>query len=128
MGRPREGVGPTRSSRHAEIVTYRGVRAVKLVPATETAGKDEEMLAILDQPVFKDGTIDGCLFWAGHRHRGVTNSEPLTTEFTERCTDAARWIISEQSFKIFAAEAQRTRRNAEDNILRTAKWSQILRA
>lgn len=43
---------------HSEIVTYRGVRALKLVPAPETAGKDEEMLAILDQPEFKDGTIE----------------------------------------------------------------------
>jgi hypothetical protein len=40
-----------------EIVTYRGTRAVKLVPAPETAGKDEDMLALLDGPEFKDGTI-----------------------------------------------------------------------
>ena len=42
---------------HTEVVTYRGVRAVKLVPAAETAGKDEDMLALLDGPDFKDGTI-----------------------------------------------------------------------
>ena len=40
-----------------EIVTYRGVRAVKLVPAAETAGKDEDMLALLDRPEFRDGVI-----------------------------------------------------------------------
>jgi hypothetical protein len=43
---------------HTEIVTYRGVRAVKLIPAPETAGKDEDMLAILDRPELKDGTIE----------------------------------------------------------------------
>ena len=42
---------------HTEIVTYRGVRAIKLVPAPETAGKDEDMMAILDRPDFADGTI-----------------------------------------------------------------------
>jgi hypothetical protein len=42
---------------HTERVTYRGVRAVKLVPGPETAGKDEDMLAILDGAEFKDGTI-----------------------------------------------------------------------
>lgn len=43
---------------HTEVVTYRGRRAIKLVPASETAGKDEDMLAILDSSDFKDGTID----------------------------------------------------------------------
>lgn len=42
---------------HTEIVTYRGIRALKLVPAPETAGKDEDMLALLDGPEFRDGTI-----------------------------------------------------------------------
>ncbi len=42
---------------HTELVTYRGVRAVKLVPAPETAGKDEDMMALLDGPEFKNGTI-----------------------------------------------------------------------
>ncbi len=42
---------------HTEVVTYRGVRALKLVPAAETAGKDEDMLALLDGPDFRDGTI-----------------------------------------------------------------------
>jgi hypothetical protein len=42
---------------HTEVVTYRGVRAVKLVPAPETAGKDENMMALLEGPEFKDGTI-----------------------------------------------------------------------
>ncbi len=42
---------------HTELVTYRGVRAVKLVPAPETDGKDEDMLALLDGADFKDGTI-----------------------------------------------------------------------
>ena len=40
-----------------ELVTYRGVRAVKLLPAPETAGKDDDMLALLDGPEFGDGTI-----------------------------------------------------------------------
>jgi len=42
---------------HTELVTYHGVRAVKLVPAPETAGKDEDMMALLDGPEFKNGTI-----------------------------------------------------------------------
>jgi hypothetical protein len=41
----------------AELVTYRGVRALKLVPAPETAGKDEDMLALLEEPEFRNGTI-----------------------------------------------------------------------
>ena len=41
----------------AEVVAYRGVRSVHLIPAAETAGKDGAMLAILDSPAFKDGTI-----------------------------------------------------------------------
>jgi hypothetical protein len=40
-----------------DTVSYRGVRALKLVPAPQTAGKDEEMLALLDGPDFKSGTI-----------------------------------------------------------------------
>ena len=43
---------------HTEVVDYRGRRAVKLVPAPETAGKDEDMLAILDAAPFKDGTVE----------------------------------------------------------------------
>jgi hypothetical protein len=42
---------------HTEVVTYRGTRAVKLVPAPETVGKDADMLALLDGAEFKDGTI-----------------------------------------------------------------------
>lgn len=42
----------------AETVNYRGVRAVKLVPAPATAGKDLSMLALLDGADFKDGTIE----------------------------------------------------------------------
>jgi hypothetical protein len=41
-----------------ETVTYCGVRALHLVPAPETAGKDEDMLALLDGPAFTDGTIE----------------------------------------------------------------------
>jgi hypothetical protein len=41
-----------------EMVTYRGVRAVKLVPAPELAGKDGDMLALLDGPDFRNGTIE----------------------------------------------------------------------
>lgn len=40
-----------------EAVTYRGVKALKLVPAPESVGKDAGMLALLDGPEFKDGTI-----------------------------------------------------------------------
>jgi hypothetical protein len=40
-----------------ERVTYRGVKAIKLIPAPETAGKDEDMLALVEGPEFKDGTI-----------------------------------------------------------------------
>ena len=39
------------------MVTYRGVRAVKLVPAPESGNKDEDMLALLDGAEFRDGTI-----------------------------------------------------------------------
>jgi hypothetical protein len=42
---------------HTELVTYRGVQAVKLVPSPETSGKDQNMLALLEGAVFKDGTI-----------------------------------------------------------------------
>jgi catechol 2,3-dioxygenase-like lactoylglutathione lyase family enzyme len=41
-----------------EIVDYRGRRAVKLVPSPETAGKDQDMMAILAGNQFKDGTIE----------------------------------------------------------------------
>ena len=40
-----------------EPVTYRGVRALKLVPAPASAGKDEDMLALLGGPEFRNGTI-----------------------------------------------------------------------
>ncbi|MCE9596230.1 MAG: hypothetical protein K8S98_18725 [Planctomycetes bacterium] len=40
-----------------ELVTYRGARAVKLVPSPESAGKDEAVLALLATPEFHDGTI-----------------------------------------------------------------------
>jgi hypothetical protein len=43
---------------HTETVTYRGRRALKLVPAPETAGKDEDMLAVLAGPAFGNGTIE----------------------------------------------------------------------
>lgn len=42
----------------AETVDYRGMQAVKLVPAPATAGKDLSMLALLDGPDFKDGAIE----------------------------------------------------------------------
>ncbi len=42
---------------HTELVTYRGVRAVKLVPTPEAADKDEDMLALVAGADFKDGTI-----------------------------------------------------------------------
>ena len=43
---------------HTELVNYRGIRAVRLVPGPEMAGKDEDMMALLDGPEFKDGTIE----------------------------------------------------------------------
>ena len=42
----------------AEVVTYRGARAVKLVPQAGAANKDEDMLALLDVPDFHNGTIE----------------------------------------------------------------------
>jgi hypothetical protein len=42
----------------AETVTYRGARAVKLVPLPAAEGKDEDMLALLDGPDFHNGTIE----------------------------------------------------------------------
>src|SRR5262249_38731803 len=41
-----------------ELVDYRGSRAVHLVPAPETAGKDEDVLALLDCAPFRDGTLE----------------------------------------------------------------------
>jgi hypothetical protein len=41
-----------------ERVVYRGVAALKLVRADRAAGKDEDMMAILAAPDFKDGTIE----------------------------------------------------------------------
>jgi hypothetical protein len=43
---------------HTETVTYRGRPALKLVPDPETAGKDEDMLAMLTGPAFRNGTIE----------------------------------------------------------------------
>ncbi|MFN8574323.1 MAG: hypothetical protein U0132_19890 [Gemmatimonadaceae bacterium] len=43
---------------HADVVDYRGRRAVKLTPSAETKGKDEDMLAILAGSTFGDGTIE----------------------------------------------------------------------
>ena len=40
-----------------EVVTYRGIKALKLVPIPDSVGKDAGMLALLDGPEFKDGTI-----------------------------------------------------------------------
>jgi hypothetical protein len=42
----------------AQVVDYRGRRAIKLVPSPEMAGKDENVLAILDADQFKDGVIE----------------------------------------------------------------------
>jgi hypothetical protein len=42
----------------AEVVMYRGKRAVSLIPAREKAALDKNMLAIVDSPAFKDGTIE----------------------------------------------------------------------
>lgn len=41
-----------------ETVTYRGRRALRLVPAPETMGKDEDVLALIAGPAFKNGTIE----------------------------------------------------------------------
>lgn len=42
----------------ADLATWRGVRALKLVPAPGSVGTDGDMLAILNGPEFKDGTIE----------------------------------------------------------------------
>lgn len=42
----------------AERVEHLGRHAVHLVPAAETAGKDVEVLAVLDTPNFRDGTLE----------------------------------------------------------------------
>ncbi|MEQ1894013.1 MAG: hypothetical protein ABL998_15840 [Planctomycetota bacterium] len=42
----------------AELVEHLGKKALTLVPAAETAGKDLDMLAILDAPAFRDGTLE----------------------------------------------------------------------
>src|SRR5215216_3367877 len=41
-----------------EVVEHRGRPSVKLVPSPETAGKDADMLAIVGENQFKDGTIE----------------------------------------------------------------------
>jgi hypothetical protein len=53
----------------AEVVTYRGARAVKLVPLPAAEDQDEEMLALLDGPNFHNGTIQ--LDLAGAPRAGV---------------------------------------------------------
>jgi hypothetical protein len=53
----------------AEVVTYRGARAVKLVPLPAAEERDEEMLALLDGPDFHNGTIQ--LDVAGAPRAGV---------------------------------------------------------
>jgi hypothetical protein len=42
----------------SEVVTYRGTRAVKLVPLPDAGDEDEDMLALLDGPDFHNGTIE----------------------------------------------------------------------
>ena len=42
----------------SQVVTYRGVQAVKLVPTPEAEGKDLGMFALLEGPDFKNGTIE----------------------------------------------------------------------
>ena len=54
---------------HTEVVTYRGRKAVKLVPTPETAGRDQDMLAILDAPELADGSIDVAV--AGEPRHGM---------------------------------------------------------
>ena len=67
---------------HTELVTYRGVRAVKLVPAPETAGKDEDMMALLDGPEFKDGTIEvDCRGRAAARYAARTRAGSSASAF-----------------------------------------------
>jgi hypothetical protein len=46
------------SNGRTELVDYGGRRAVHLVPAPETAGKDEDVLALLDCAPFQDGTLE----------------------------------------------------------------------
>jgi hypothetical protein len=53
----------------AEVVTYRGARAVKLVPLPAAEDRDEDMLALLDGPDFHNGTIQ--LDVAGAPRAGV---------------------------------------------------------
>jgi len=42
----------------AEIVTYRGRKAVRLVPAADRQGSDDSMLSVLSTTDFKDGVIE----------------------------------------------------------------------
>jgi hypothetical protein len=42
----------------SEVATYRGRRALRLIPASDTTGRGENILAILDAGEFKDGTIE----------------------------------------------------------------------
>jgi len=41
-----------------EVVAYRGVQAIKLIPAPGTEGQDLGMFALLEGPDFTDGTIE----------------------------------------------------------------------
>src|SRR5690349_20427709 len=43
---------------HSEIVTWKGMQAVKLVPASSMKGRDEVVLAIIDGAEFGNGTIE----------------------------------------------------------------------
>jgi 3-keto-disaccharide hydrolase len=57
----------------AEVATYRGRKAVRLVPVPNHEGSDDSMVAILKAPSFKDGTIEAEI--AGFPRPGTSPDE-----------------------------------------------------
>jgi hypothetical protein len=73
-----------------QVVEYRGRRAVKLVPAPETAGKDEDMLAILDSSDFKDGSIEVAV--AGRPRPGMPPDSRGFIGIAFRTGEGGEWL------------------------------------
>jgi hypothetical protein len=74
---------------HTEVVNYRGRRAIKLAPAPETAGKDEDMLAVLAGDRFTDGTIEVAV--AGAPRPGMPPDSRGFIGIAFRADDRGEW-------------------------------------
>ncbi len=72
-----------------ETVTYRGVRAIKLVPTEESANTDGSMLAIINRPLFQDGTIEASV--AGAPREGMPADARGFIGIAFRAGDHGEW-------------------------------------